>query len=75
LLDAIPVTDRQTDRQTVRRRGEMMQQQMAAYASNTISTDLIQKVFLSSLCRPSDAGEGEDDDENKFTPVPLSPEI
>ncbi len=53
----------------------MMQQQMAAYASNTISTELIQKVFLSSLCRPSDAGEGEDDDENEFTPVPLSPEI
>jgi hypothetical protein len=58
----------------VRRRGEMMQQQMAAYASNTISTELIQKVFLSSLCRPSDAGEGEDD-ENKFTPVSLSPDI
>jgi hypothetical protein len=27
----------------VRRRGEMMQQQMAAYASSTISTELIQK--------------------------------
>ncbi len=53
----------------------MMQQQMAAYASSTISTELIQKVFLSSLYRSSDAGEGEDDDENKFTPVPLSPEI
>ncbi len=53
----------------------MMQQQMATYASNTISTKLIQKVFLSSLCRPSDAGEGEDEDENEFTPVPLSLEI
>jgi hypothetical protein len=59
----------------VRRRGKMMQQQMATYASNTISTKLIQKVFLSSLCRPSDAGEGEDEDENEFTPVPLSLEI
>ncbi len=37
-----------------RRETEMMQQQMAAYASTTISTELIQKVRSSSRCRPKD---------------------
>jgi hypothetical protein len=37
-----------------RRETEMMQQQMAAYASTTISTELIQKVRSSSRCRPND---------------------
>ncbi len=37
-----------------RRETEMMQQQMAAYASTTVSTELIQKVRSSSRCRPED---------------------